>query len=202
MVLRSRKIRVQDFHTNLCEKHVHTSYCGVRRISSTGLGEIIQNIAWELDVLRVIAGNSYSGDYESKKCACAVRLRLVSWQPRHSSPAVVRNFDYIGAEVLQDQLRNTYIAKVTKQLEGSDSHVGEELCHGAHRYIVKGNHLHRDIYYLCVSQACGCVVTSGFDPGPIPMATSSSMTTGNDPSVFEVKRRARMDLSVKISSGW
>ena len=60
MILRSQKIRVQDFHTNPCEKHVHTSQCGVRRISYTGLGEIIQNIAWELDVFRVIAYNDYS----------------------------------------------------------------------------------------------------------------------------------------------
>ena len=45
MLLRSEKIRVQDFHTNSCEKHVHASHCGVRRINYTGLGEIIQNIA-------------------------------------------------------------------------------------------------------------------------------------------------------------
>ena len=57
IVLRSRKIRVQDFHTNPCENHVHTNHCGVRRISYTGLGEIIQNVAWELDVLRLIAEN-------------------------------------------------------------------------------------------------------------------------------------------------
>ena len=57
MILRSQKIRVQDFHTNSCENHVHASHCGVRRVSYTGLGEIIQNIAWELDVLRVIACN-------------------------------------------------------------------------------------------------------------------------------------------------
>ena len=53
IVLRSRKIRVQDFHTNPSENHVHTNHCGVRRISFTGLGE------WELDVLRVIAENSF-----------------------------------------------------------------------------------------------------------------------------------------------
>ena len=138
MVLRSQKIRVQDFHTNPCEKHVHTSHCGVRRISYTGLGEIIQNIAWELDVLRVIADNSYSEECESKKCACAVRLRLVSWQPRHSSPAFVRKSDNIEAEVHQDQPRNTCIAKVMKQLDGSGSYVDEELRHGRHRYIIEG----------------------------------------------------------------
>ena len=188
MVLRSRKIRVQDFHTNSCEKHVHTSYCGVRRISYTGLGEIIQNIAWELDVLRVIPGNNYPEEHESKKCACAVRLKLVSRQPRRSSPAVVREFDHIGAEVLQDQPRNTCVTKVTKHIEGSDSFVGEDLCHGTHRCIVKDDYLHSDICYLCVSQAYGCVAASGSVPGLIPMATSSSMTTGSDPSVFEVKK--------------
>ena len=37
MVLRSQKVRVQDFHTNSCESHVHTGHCGVRRIAYTGL---------------------------------------------------------------------------------------------------------------------------------------------------------------------
>ena len=54
--------------------------------------------------------------------------------------------------------------------------------------LLKVEILQRDINYLCVSQAYGCIVASGFCPGPIPMATSSSMTTGNDPSVFEVKK--------------
>ena len=90
----------------------------------------------------MIAGNSYHEELESKKCACAVRLKLVSRQPRHSSPAVVREFDYIGAEVLQDQPRDTCITKVMKHVEGSDSLVGEDLCHGAHRYIVKDDYLH------------------------------------------------------------
>ena len=48
------RFRVQDFHTRSCEEHVHISHCGVRRIGYTGLGEIMQNIAWELDVLRVM----------------------------------------------------------------------------------------------------------------------------------------------------
>ena len=81
VVLRSRKIRVQDFHTNSCEKHIHTGHCGVRRISYTGLGEIMQNIAWELDVLRVIAENNFGEEDKPKKCACAVRLSLDLRQP-------------------------------------------------------------------------------------------------------------------------
>ena len=181
MILRSQKIRVQDFHT-------HASHCGVRRINYTGLGEIIQNIAWELDVLRVIADNSYSEESKPKKCACAVRLRLVSWQPRHSSPASARKLESIEAEVHQGQPRITRIAKVTKQLDGLDSYIGEELCQGRHCHISEGNYPQEDIHLLCASQAYGCVVASQFVPGPIPMATSSSMTTGNDPSVFEVKK--------------
>ena len=136
----------------------------------------------------MIAENSYSEECESKKCACAVRLRLVSWQPRHSSPSCVRKSDNIEAEVHQDQPRSTCIAKVTKQLDGSGSYVDEGLCHGIHRYTIEGSYLQRDINYLCVSQAYGCVVASGFCPGPIPMATSSSMTTRNDPSVFEIRK--------------
>ena len=151
MILRSQKIRVQDFHTNSCEKHVH-----------------IQNIAWELDVLRVIADNNYSEDSEPKKCACAVRLRLVSWQPRHSSPASARKFDSIEAEVHQGQPRITCIAKVTKQLDGLGSYIGEELCQGRHCHISEGNYLQGDIHPLYASQAYGCVVASGFAPGPFP----------------------------------
>ena len=74
--LRSRKIRVQDFHTNSCEEHVHISHCGVRRIGYTGLGEIMQNIAWELDVLRVIAENNFVEEDKPKNCACAIKLLL------------------------------------------------------------------------------------------------------------------------------
>ena len=77
---------------------------------------------------------------------------------------------------------------MTKHVEGSDSLVGEDLCHGTHRCIVKDDYFHSDIYYLCVSQAYGCVVASGSAPGLIPMATSSTTTTGHDPSVFEVKK--------------
>ena len=109
MVLRSQKVRVQDFHTNSCERHVHAGHCGVRRITYTGLEEIIRNIAWELDVLRVIAGNNYYAESEPKKCACAVRLKSVSWQPRRSSLASDRKFDSIGTEVHQDQPRITCI---------------------------------------------------------------------------------------------
>ena len=188
MVLRSQKVRVQDFHTNSCESHVHTSHCGVRRIAYTGLGEIIQNIAWELDVLRVIAGNDYSEENEPKKCACAVRLRLVSWQLRHSSPASPRKFDSIGAEVHPGQPQITCVDRVMKRLDGLSSHVGEDLCHGRHCHVSEGSYLQGDIDPIYASQAYGCVVASGSTPGPNPMATSSSMTTGNDPSVFEVKK--------------
>ena len=188
MVLRSQKVRVQDFHTNSCEGHVHTGHCGVRRIAYTGLGEIIQNIAWELDVLKVIAGNDYSEENEPKKCACAVGLRLISWQPRHSSPASPRKFDCIGAEVHPGQPQITCVDRVMQRLDGLSSHVGEDLCHGRHCHVSEGSYLQGDIDPIDTSQAYGCVVASGFTPGPNPMATSSTMTTGNDPSVFEVKK--------------
>ena len=113
---------------------------------------------------------------------------MISWQPRHSSPASPRKFDCIGAEVHPGQPQITCVDRVMKRLDGLSSHVGEDLCHGRHCHFSEGSYFQGDIDPIYASQAYGCVVASGFTPGPNPMATSSSMTTGNDPSVFEVKK--------------
>ena len=188
IVLRSRKIRVQDFHTNPCENHVHTNHCGVRRISYTGLGEIIQNIAWELDVQRVIAENNFGEENQPKKCACAVRLNLESLQPRHSSPPLVRGFAHVSAEVHQGQPRITCVAKVMIHEVSSDYPIGDKLCQGRQVDIIDGSHTLIDVSYPCVSPAYGCVAASGHCPGPTSMAASSSMATADESSVFVVKK--------------
>ena len=112
IVLRSRKIRVQDFHVNSRKGHVHTSRCGVRRLGYTGLGSIMQTIAWELDVLRIIASNNRFEENRPNKCAFAVRMKFAPRQPRHSSFSRCRDALHVSAEVDEGQLDITCLTKV------------------------------------------------------------------------------------------
>ena len=152
----------------------------------------MQNIAWELDVLRVIADNDYGEEVKPKKCACAVRLNLDPRRLRHSSPLPVRERARVNAEVQQAQLRNTCIAKVMNYGVSFDSLIGDELCHGRQCDIVEDSCIQYAVGYRCASPAygciVGCIVASGCCPGPISMAASSSVTTENDFSVFVVKK--------------
>ena len=148
----------------------------------------MQNIAWELDVLRVIAENNFGEEDKPKKCACAVRWSLDLRQPRHSSPLSVRECAHVSTEVQQAQLRNTCIAKVMSDEINLDSLIGDKLCHGRQCDVVEGSCIWYDVDYPCVSPAYGCVVASGYCPGTISMAASSSMSTEKDFSVFVVKK--------------
>ena len=137
IVLRARKIRVQDFHANPCEKHVHVSHCSVRNVRFTGLGEIMQNNAWELDVLQVTSESNFAEKDKPKNCACAVRLNRDLRQPRHSSSLSVREHAYVNTDVRQVQPRITCNAKLMSDKVNPDRRMDDKLCHGNQCGVVK-----------------------------------------------------------------
>ena len=122
----------------------------------------MQNIAWELEVLRVIADNNRFEDRKPKKCACAVRLNFAPRQPRHSSAACSKETSHVSAEVEEKQLRVTCHAKVLSYSASIRGRSGGQLCHGNHGDLIESNSIHRIVNYPCLSLAYGCIVTCGY----------------------------------------